>query len=426
VQKCLDRFDEELAHLRRGYYAPEVRTASLVFDPRTQSSPAVELTSRITRPLSVLVVVEPSASAVPHPQVADGRLMAPHFALNDADRSALETALRLRDNANAPVTIQLAAVGPRGSAQALREAVSLGIDRVRLVVSEAEMVTPDSAASALAAVLGDGSAFNLVLTGGSNQEDEEGLVGRLTAAALGVPHVGRAAQLAAQKTDGEADVVLSNTDGREPRVRALPAAVEIKAGLSLRSFSMEGYWRGLATPIELERWPKRVAARVVHFEEVGQLSTDRTVEEQSHPLSPQEAARHALKQLGIGTIPLSTKAFEGAIEDVVQPIISEGSVVAVLAAQTNGRLHPTAAVTIRAAKLIATNERAELSVVLLSPQSEEAQRRAVADIDEFFRGNLVLWTARGLGTSSEMDGRLLVECWPFSALASVADRKSVV
>jgi len=74
--------------------------------------------------------------------VSDGKLLEPHFVLRDADRAALETALRLRDEASAPVTIEVAAVGLRGTAQALREVISLGADRVRLVIPDAEAVTP--------------------------------------------------------------------------------------------------------------------------------------------------------------------------------------------------------------------------------------------------------------------------------------------
>src|SRR5262249_37394360 len=159
----------------------------------------------------------------PQPHVADGRLMEPHWDLGEADRSALEAALCLRDEAAASVTIQVAAVGPRGCTQALRESLSLGADRVRLVVSEAEAVSPDRAAAALAAALGEGSAFDLVLSGSGAVDDEDGLVGRLTAEALGVAYAGKATHLAVRKTDDEADVLLSGADGRQQRVRPLAA-----------------------------------------------------------------------------------------------------------------------------------------------------------------------------------------------------------
>ena len=83
----------------------------------------------------------------------------------EADRAALETAFRLREVAAAPVTIEVVAVGPRGVTQMLRDAVSLGADRVRLVVPEAGAVTPDCAAAAVAQVLHGNPPYDLILGG---------------------------------------------------------------------------------------------------------------------------------------------------------------------------------------------------------------------------------------------------------------------
>src|SRR5207248_965458 len=106
VQNRLRRFDEELAHLRRGFYVPEIRAASLLFHrgPETRTGRPRRLVNQVTRPLSVLVVVEPSVALGPQPHVVQGRLLEAHWTMNDADRAALETALRLREEASAPVT----------------------------------------------------------------------------------------------------------------------------------------------------------------------------------------------------------------------------------------------------------------------------------------------------------------------------------
>src|SRR5205823_4454930 len=153
----------------------------------------------------------------------DGRLLETHWTLPEADRSAVETALRLREAASAPVTIEVAAVGPRGAAQVLREVLSHGVDRARLVVSEAEALTPDSAARALAAVLGASEAFDLVLGGGGTADGDEGLLAPLTAEALGIPHAGQAAHLLVRATAAEMEVSLDSADGRRQRLRLLPA-----------------------------------------------------------------------------------------------------------------------------------------------------------------------------------------------------------
>src|SRR5205807_1164875 len=136
--------------------------------------------SRVTRPLSVLVVLDPPVPGVPQPHAAGGQLLEPYRVLGEGDRAALETALRLRDQAEAPVTIQIAAVGPASMGPHLREALSLGVERARLVLSPAEAVASDRAADALARIL-TGEHFDLVLTGAGSADSTEGLLGRLTA-----------------------------------------------------------------------------------------------------------------------------------------------------------------------------------------------------------------------------------------------------
>src|SRR5262249_23248108 len=148
--------DEELAHLRRGVYAPQGRAAALLLDRVTEEKQTHPIPSHISRPLSVLLVVEPSAAGGPHPRVSEGRLLDPHFTLTAADRAALETALRLRDAGGAGVAIHVAAVGPRGVGQVLREVQGLDVDGIRLLVTEAEAISLDATTNALAAVLGHG------------------------------------------------------------------------------------------------------------------------------------------------------------------------------------------------------------------------------------------------------------------------------
>src|SRR5262249_25942690 len=136
----------------------------------------------LAKALSILVIVQPTAEDIPHPHVLDGGLVEPFLPLSQASRSALEAALRIRDQATlsspsplgggpqgigqgegesgkgrvtAPtVTIQVVAVAARGCASVLREPQSLGADRVRLIIPDADAVTPASAAAAMAAALG--------------------------------------------------------------------------------------------------------------------------------------------------------------------------------------------------------------------------------------------------------------------------------
>ena len=289
--------------------------------------------------LSVLVVLEPAAGAVPHPYLQDGRILEPHWTLSAADCAALETALRLRDKARAGLTIQAVAVAPRAAAPVLREALSLGIDRVRLLVPEGDAVTSASAAAALAALLRHGTKFDLILGGSSGSAHEEGLVALLTSEGLGVPWVGTATAVAVRHTDRESEVMLSAS--AQHRIRALPAAVSIEASLTLRTFTMHGYLAGLSKPIEPERWPRRLTAHPVTFLEG--TPTEATAEVPPGLLSPTDAARRVFEELGLSAGPVSHQhAYDGSLEDVTTPDLLDNRVCAVLAADNEGRLAATA------------------------------------------------------------------------------------
>jgi electron transfer flavoprotein-quinone oxidoreductase len=418
VRSRLRRFDEDLTHLRRGYYAPEIRAASLLFDALSQSSgePVAAPATRITRPFSVLVVVEPSVAAVPLPYVVEGRLLEPYLTLSEADRSALETALRLRDRATAPVSITVAAAGPRRLAQALREVLSLGIDRVRLVATEAEAVATDSAAAALANLLHSEPPFDLILTGVSSTGGEEGLLGLLTAEALLVPSAGNATDLAVQVTSEEGSAALVGGD-RQKRIRGLSCAVGIEAGVPLRPFTTAGYLEGLKRAVEMTRWPRKIEARPVAFLGPKQAAPAVAREEAPHALRPLEAGRWLLEEIGLGgqrsTPP---EPFTGTIYDVDQPGFAsklEGPswVIAVLGTVGARRLRPSAEATVRAARLIARNEEdATVAMVLLVvPPDEEAQRQALAQLRPWYQGDVLLLPLAGAETPDEVRCRLLAE-----------------
>jgi len=442
----LRRFDEELTHLRRGYYAPEIRAASLLFEqekaPVKVKSPAgsvthttsiamhaVPMTSR--RNLAILIVVDPLNVPVPQAFVSEGRLLEPHRCLNDADRSSLETALRLRDAATVPVTIEVIAIGPRESVAVLREVCSLGADRVRLVATDAEAVTPDSAADALAKVLGAGENFDLLLGGSGESGCEDGLIARLAAEALGIPFAGTANEVAFRcatpawsadngpcASDRDLAILLAGSDGKPQRVRALPAAVDIKAGLTLRAFTTGGYLSGLTKAIDVIRWPRKAKARTEFFAEVTHASAVNDSKESSHPLSPREAAQRVLSEIGLTGGQAALEPYDGPLEEAAIPSILEiglppgGIVIAVLAAEGEGRLQRTVEATLQSAQLLATTNRAVVKVLLVTSQQEEMQRRALAQLLELFAGDIVLVAVPALEPSPELQGRLLAEWWP--------------
>ena len=265
VRQRLKRFDDELTHLRRGYYAPEIRAAALLFRQAAITIPPRLPASRITRSLSVLVVIDTLSPGVPHPHLERGRLEEPYRVLSEADRAALETALRLRDTARlasggrqppdyssnqgpdgprspAAVAVEVVAVGPPSAAQVLREALALGVDRVRLIVREGDTVSCASAAAALAAVVGNERSFDVILGGGGG--GQEGVLVQLQrsgpwachsqAPPLTWPFSCRARRTSLRPADR----------GRWParwRTRSLPTAAAIEAGQSLRPFTVSGF-----------------------------------------------------------------------------------------------------------------------------------------------------------------------------------------
>src|SRR5262249_1661406 len=161
-----------------------------------------------------------------------------------------ETSLRLRDQAVVAVTIQVAAVAPRGAAGALREALSLGAERARLLLAEVETCSTASAAAALAATLRSGGPYDLILSGSGQPDREDGLLGSLTAEALGVAHAGAAAALAIRRTESESEAILQGSDGRQ-HLRSLPTAVALEPEIGLRPFATAGYLAHLSKGVEI-------------------------------------------------------------------------------------------------------------------------------------------------------------------------------
>lgn len=421
VSDRLRRFDEELTHLRRGYYAPEVRAAALLFDHAQESASAASLRSRIARPVKILVVLEPFAGGLPEIQVSDGRVLEPYLTLGDAGRSALEAALRLRDQDPGRVSVEVAAVAPKQAAQTLREALSLGVERVRLIVPDvAQAVTADTAAAALTTMLGGASGFDLILGGEGN--GEEGVLPRLLAAELSVPFVGTATQLTVDAGPSEGTLLLAS-DGGQRRTRALPAAVGVTAGLPLRAFTIDGYLAGLSKNVDIQRWPKKVPARPVRFEAGAQAVETATSNDVVTALTPDEAAVRLLSTLGQGGARAAHGSFEGRIDHVASPTLldptngSTDCVVAVLGGDAHGRVHASATAALKAAAIAADAWGAALKVLAVTGPDEGSQRRSLAQLFEFFQGDVVLLSAASAGESPEVDSRILFESWPALTVA---------
>jgi electron transfer flavoprotein-quinone oxidoreductase len=214
----LRRFEEDLALLRRGYYAPHARAALLLERPTPRTAPPPPPV--LSHTLSILVVIEPLEAL---------------WALGTADQAALEAALRLRDAAPRLVRVSVAAAGPPSTGPILREVLALGVEQVYLAVGDTA-VSAATRAEALARVLKGKGTFDLVLAG-ARTGDLAGLVARaLEIHPLKRPLAG-------------AEVVALAGGGALP----LPALVAVEPGTDLRSFTIAGYLAGLAREIEVVR-----------------------------------------------------------------------------------------------------------------------------------------------------------------------------
>jgi hypothetical protein len=318
-------------------------------------------------------------------------------------------ALRLRDQAVAEVRVQVAAVGPRGAASVLREALSLGADRARLLLTEADAIATDSAGAALATIVRSDGPFDLILGGGGKPEQEDGLLARITAAALGTPIAESAEQLAVHFTEDQSEALLLGSD-QQRRVRSLPVAIMVDPALALRPFTITGYLSGLTKPVEVERGPRRWEPRPVALAG-GSEAPESGGEGEGVLLQPAEAAVRLLHEIGMhGRPATSGLRYEGEIDDLASPTGWSACGVAILAGDAQGRLEATAEPTVRGARLLAAAHGLRVTVLLLAPLDEEIQRRAVGQVRSFFPGDVCLLATEH--ATPEVRARLLRECWP--------------
>src|SRR5439155_14025849 len=87
-------------------------------------------------------------------------------------------------------------------------------------------------------------------------------------------------------------------------------------------------------------------------------------------------------------------------------------IVALLAADAEGKLRPTARRTLDAAQFLTPFfEGAGKAVLLVVPRRREAQERALADLVALTPFDLCLLAADGVETSDEVRCRVVAECW---------------
>lgn len=397
-------FDADFALARTGRYPPMIRAADVLFDrsahqERTLPAPA----QQISAPLTVLVVLEPTAAQVPTPMVQDGQLLESYWALTEADQSALEMALQLRDAAPEQVRIVAAVAGGRGLEGLLREVAAFDVETM-LLLTPATPLPPSTVAAGLAAAL-TGRRFDLVLGPASTGDHTEGLVVSLLAAAWSLPEAGPALSVAVSQAAGQ--VLVRSSDGQPDQLRPMPAAIAVSPGQPLRPFTVSGYLRGLSRPVGLIAWPQQVSVRGARWHPGRSASAG----EQSPParMEPAQAAAWLTQALGVAADvpPLPTGHVE-VLDQAGQPDLPAAGAVVVIGTDEEGRLSGSALAAVKAGTVLAQ----PTQVLLMAPPSRQAVERAAAALAALGISHVDAWVHDLFAAGDRLRAALLAEIWP--------------
>lgn len=403
-------FDAEFALARTGRYPSVIRAADLLFDRSTHQERTVPaLVQQITSPLTVLVVLEPTAAQVPTPMVHDGQLLESYWALTEADQSALEMALQLRDAAPEQVHIVAAAAGGRGLEGLLREVAALDVETM-LLLTPASPLPPSTVAAGLSAALAD-RRFDLVLGPASTGDHAEGLLVSLLAAAWNLPEAGPAAGVAVSQASGQ--LLVRGGDGQPDQLRSLPAAVSVGPGRPLRPFTVAGYLRGLSRPVRLLPWPPQVSVRG------GKWHPGRSADggEQFVParMEPAQAAAWLTQALGIAAeAPPPPTGHIEVLDQTGTPDLPETGALVVIGTDEEGRLSASALAAVKAGTALAR----PTQVLLLAPPARQAVERAAAALGALGITHVVAWVHEWFALGDQLRTALLTEVWPRGGVPS--------
>ena len=197
------------------------------------------------------------------------------YDLSDFDGYATEVALRLNEQ-QGPGEIVAVSLGPEGTQEILRKALSLGADRGVYLAADAIPFDSLAIARALAPELKD-QGFDLILFGRNATDTGNACVGPMTAELLGLPCVTAVSFLEIKDREGIAHREL---EGVTETVRfPLPAVLSIDEGIARpRLPSLKGIMAAKKKPIEtkpaqlgpvqltvesLELPPERTGGRIV-------------------------------------------------------------------------------------------------------------------------------------------------------------------
>ena len=189
-------------------------------------------------PIHIIVCIKSVVKAAPK---GVARRTPENSELNPFDRPALEAALQIKAKMGASVTAL--SMGPAVTAEALAEAISMGVNRA-VLISDRSLAESDTLVTSkvLAAGVQKIGGFDLLLFGTRTADSDTGQVGPQTAALLDVPFVSGVKEAHAAE-DGW--TLLRTMDGWEEtwQVR-LPAAATIDPrAFAPRSIGLQGISR---------------------------------------------------------------------------------------------------------------------------------------------------------------------------------------
>ncbi len=408
VRWRLQWFAEEWQRIEACQYAATIRTADLMFDRLQHASHyGVTWSSVIEKPLHVLVVLEPNVAAVPQPAVHDGQLLESYWSLSEADGAALEAALRLRDQAPKEVHITAAMVGGRCLLSLMREIAARGVETL-LVQAPRDGISVTAAAEALTQVMRERS-WDLIIGPSSAKDQADGLLVPLMTCSLKLPYAGSTTQLAVRHLQESSELLLLQSND-QTRQRNLPAAVTLEPGLALRSYSTQGYLKGLANPCQIKPWPLEVLPQTLTWKSIkpaGTLPSDALAPSR---LEPCAAADWLLQSLGVkGERNAPAEPLAVSFSDTSGPCrIDHAAALAIIACDADGRLSHAALACSRAAQRQANSA----ACLLLTPANTEAQEKATQTLLSLGLSHIHIVQHPLLTESEVLRSQVLQAAWP--------------
>jgi electron transfer flavoprotein beta subunit len=155
-------------------------------------------------------------------------LIRPHDqVLDDTDRYGVEMGLQLASANQGSVT--LVSMGPSGSMQGIRQALSMGADKA-ILVDDSRLRGSDALVTArVLAAATNREGFDLVIAGTESTDGYSGVVPQMMAEILDLPALTYATQVEAQS--GTVTIHRQTADGYEVVTAFLPALVSVTAGV---------------------------------------------------------------------------------------------------------------------------------------------------------------------------------------------------